>query len=354
MPKKKPEDWKKEGEELKATIMSAKKKPQNFGLVIASEGMILKTHPTHSTDKLFKEAKSTDGGTAKGIQGVMTVSGTEIQFKYEGTEKDIPGGFDTKFKQYLTMVKVKGFKAEFLPDAAGADAKKADEKQAAEEPKPEPKAKPEAAAAAEKDEKGPARADEGGEISKDILAKNFKHITNIFKLSFDGMDQKDAEELKGALKNIGAAISGGDLTGALNMMNKLELLTGVGPNSPMQAVTLGSGKKKEKLSPEDAKKRKKELTKDLADLKSDIKEAMVSAEKKDQSDLQKLIKDFGKQMKGDKIEDADETFDEIKEKVEELLAAAEEAPTLSPEREAERAGHLDEMQKKLDDLLASF
>jgi len=357
MAKKSAQDWQKEGDELKATIMSAKKKPQNFGLVIANEGMVLKTHPTYATDKLFKEAKSTDGGTSKGIQGVMTVSGTEIQFKYEGTEKDIPGGFETKFKQYLTLVKVKGFKAEFVPSdgAPAPEAKEKQEKEAAPEAKAKPA--PEAAAPGGKDEKAPAgaRADEGGEISKEVLTKNFKHVSDIFSLSYDNMDEKDAEELKGALKNIGAAINGGDLTGAQNMMNKLELITGVGPFSPMQAVTLGGAKKKkDKLSPEDAKKRKKELTKELGNLKDDIKEAMLGAEKKDQTILQKLIKDFGSQMKGDKIEDADETFDEIKQRVEDLLAAAEAAPTLSPEREAERAGHLDDMQKKLDALLASF
>jgi len=362
MAKKKPDEWKKEGDELKATFMAAKKKPQNFGMVVAKEGMILKTHPMQSSDKMYKEAKNSDGGTSKGIKGVLTVQGTQIEFKYEGTEKDLPGGFDTKFKQYLALVKVKGFKADFVP-ADAADEKKA-AKKPEEEPKPEPKAKPkpEEAAADGKDEKEPAsaRADASkGEISKEQLTKNFRHITDIFKLSFKNMDEKDAEELKGALKNIGAAISSGDLNGAQNMMNKLELITGVGPNSPMQPVSLGSAKKKkDKLSPEDAKKRKKELTKDLADLKSDIKEAMLNAEKKDQSELQKLIKDFGKQMKSDKIEDADETFDEIRERVESLLEALEnaeeEAPGLSPEREAERANQMDDLQKRVDALLASF
>lgn len=371
MAKKSKDDWKKEGEAVKATFASAKKKQQNFGLVYAKEGMVLAAHPTHSSDKLFKDAKSAPDGSTKGTQGVLNVTGTVIEFKYEGTEKDLPGGIETRFKQYLSLLGIKGFKVEFVPDAGdgAAPAKKAEEAKGGDEAaKPAPK--PGGAEAAKPGAEKPGAADEkkGGddkEPSKEELTKNFRHITDIFKLSFPGMDENQTKELQGALKAIGGAISGGDLVGAMNMMNKLGLLTGVTKDSPMQAIVLAQPKKKkgEKLSPEEAKKKKKELTKSLADIKPDLQKTLVDADKKEQSELQKLIKDFGKQMKSDEMEDAEESFDQIKEKVEVFLKKqanagdgeeVEEAPTLSPEREAERAGHLDEMQKKLDALLASF
>lgn len=407
MSKKSADDWKKDGDALKATIVAAKKKNQNFGLVICKEGMFLAAHPTHSPDKLFKEAKNSPGGSAKGVKGKMSVSGTQISFAYEG---ELPGGFEDKFKQYMAKAKVKGFTVEFTSPKGDEAAKTAAEAAAAKEgakpaatapPKPtaaetaaaappasskDAPPKPEAAKA-EAPGGGPAAQDKAdgqkAELSKDELAKNFEHISEIFKLSYPGMDEAQVKELKAALKAISGAIASGDLVGAQNMMNKLGLLTGVRPDSPMQPIVLAQPKKKdEELSPAELKKKKKELTKAMADLKADLQQTMAAAEAGDKQDLQKLVKSFQKQFKANELGDAEDSFGQIKAKVDAFLEAQknleettasaaasasgsasaahsaqspeQKAPGLSPERKKARADELAGLQKDLDDLLATL
>ncbi len=290
MAKKKPDEWKKDGAELKKKIVAAKKKPQNFGLVFAKEGMILEAHPTQSAAKQYKTAKADPNGTPKGIQGVLTVNGTELHFTYEGDETALPGGITTRFKQYLSMAKVKGYKAKFIPKD-GAD---------------------EGAGGAEQQ----VDAVEDDAALKAKLLKDIDSIEAVFEVNFEDMDEKDVKELQGALKTIRGAINSDDLTGAQNMMNKLQLLTGVGPDTPAEpgAVRLPN-KKGAKLSPEELKKKKSELSKKFADLKPEIQRSVRIANPAHKSEMEKLIKNFGKKMKSGELDDSEAALEAFEKQI---------------------------------------
>ncbi len=397
-------DWKKEGEELKKVVAAAKKKPQNFALVELKEGMSLCAHPLNPVGKLAIEAKKADGAKkANCVTGKLKVNGK--QFVFDCLEDKLPGGIEIKFKQYLKKVDHGAFKAAFnLPEAEQKDAKKADEEEAAPQPRrpaapePEPEAETQAAAQAEAPQSEEAASDEnaeeqketgsGKQLSAEQLTANFEHISEIFELSYDGMDEKQAKDLQGVLKSIGDALKNGDLTGAQSMMNKLGLLTGVTPASPKQPITLAAPKQKGgDMDPAELKKKKKDLTNDLKDLKPDLQKATVQSDPAGQKELQTLIKQFQKQFKANEVGDAEESFAELKTKVEEFLEAQQQAadeaesaqpsgpeqgngaaapeaasggpgedapPGLSPERKKARADELAGLQKELDDFLASL
>lgn len=87
MGKKTPEELKAEAAEVEDYITTARKKPLNFALLIAAEGVVLKAHATKDTEVLWRQAKA-EGGGAKGAAGVMNTSGKVIQMTC--TEDDVP------------------------------------------------------------------------------------------------------------------------------------------------------------------------------------------------------------------------------------------------------------------------
>ncbi len=362
MAKKTPADWKKEGDALKAVVIAAKKKPQNFALVELKEGMCLCAHALHPISKLMLEAKKADGAKkANCVTGQLKLNGKE--FVFDCNEAKLPGGMDIKFKQYLKKADHGAFKATFnLTEEEDKDSVQADEEQAAAQSKPKA-TEPEDQAA---QEKTATNGDE--ELSKEQLSGNFEHISEIFELSFEGMDEKQAEELKAALKAIGGAIASGDLTSAQNMMNQLGLLTGVTASSPKEPITLAASKKEgDDLNPAELKKKKKELTKSLADLKPDLQKATVQSDPAGQTALQDLIKQFQKQFKANEVDDAEESLDELKAKVGEFLEAQENATletadedqaddedNLPPEAREQRDLELDDLESSIDALIAEM
>lgn len=367
MAKRTPAEWKKEGEELRKKFVDAKKNDQNFGLVIGKEGMVLEISKTKPADKMYKSAKESKNGTPKGIQGVMSVNGTVIQFKYEGTEKDLPGGIETKWKQYVTQSKVTGFKAEFVPSIAEEDKNKAKEDSGAET---EESAMKKAAASAADSEAADGDSEDGADDGalKKKLNQDLDKIEAVFKVNYEGLDEKTVEELKGALKAIRGTINSGDLTGAQNSMNKLKLLTGVGPETPAKPGMLKlpkKGGKKDELSPEEAKNIKKQLTKAMAQMKPDLQKTVMAADKPEQAELQKIIKSFTKAMKKDEILEAEEHYSSIKDKVDAFLeaqknlekatqTASAQPAGMSEEKKAERSGKLGDLKKRVEAMLAEI
>ncbi len=366
---KSPDDWKKEGVELKKTFKAVKNAAHKFGLTYADKGMCLVVDRRKNGATLFKEAKKMPGAKAKGVFGEMEVNGSTIVFKYDG---DLPsgveeGGLSRKFKEHLKLCKVPGLMVEVKPMKGDEDKKKAPP-QEAEEQEASTTAKAQAQEAPteggsaqqappQQEQASENQQEEGGEDDPALKAKLLKDIDNVeavFKVNYEGMDEKDVKELEGAINTIRGAINSDDLTGAQNMMNKLQLLTGVGPDTPAQPGAVRLPKKKgAKLTPEELKKKKKELTKKLAGIKPDLQQTMVAAQPEDQKELSKLAKGFGKLVKTDKIEEAEETFGKLESKIEELKEAQEKGakPKITPEQKAEKLTRLADIKSRLTDLL---
>jgi len=108
--KKSKEELAKEADALKAIFAAAKKKEQNCALVVCADGFAIEADPRLSTDNLWKKARKAPGATPKGVKARLNVQGSEVFFSLE---EEPPGGIDTKFKQYLTMLGVKA-KLSFL------------------------------------------------------------------------------------------------------------------------------------------------------------------------------------------------------------------------------------------------
>ncbi len=306
--KKSKAELKQEGDAVKAIFATAKKKEQNCAMVLCGDGSLaIEADPRLPTDNLFKKARKRKGATPKGVTGVLKVKGTEMELVLT---QEPPGGLETKLKQYLAKIGVKMKPNFILPaedDGASADGDAAaQEEQAAR-----------TATANGQDAEGP---------SKEQLASDLKHITEIFKLSFGDMDENSAKELKSALKKIAASIASGDLVGAQNMMNQLKLLTGVGPDSPMQAVSLTAfgGAGESNGESKDPAARKKELTAQFQDLKPEIQRSVRISNPAHKAQMENLIKTFGKKMKAGDLEESKAALTAFKDQIESFDKVREE------------------------------
>lgn len=293
--KKSKAELKKEADEVKAIFDAAKKKEHNCAMVLCGDGSVaIEADPRLPVDNLFKKARKRPNATPKGVKGVLNVKGSEIELTLT---EDPPGGLETKLKQYLTKLGVKMKPTFILPGGEGADG---------------------AAAAEDADSETEAeeQAGEAAELSKEQLTDNLKHITEIYKLSFEGMDEESAKQLKAALKSIAAAIASGDLVGAQNMMNKLQLVTGVGPDSPMQPVTLAafgsSGKAPGKA---DDETRKKNVAKEFQKLKPEIQRSVRIANPAHKAEMETLIKSFGKNLKSGNMDESEAALEAFKQRI---------------------------------------
>ncbi len=98
MPKKTPEELKAEAAEIDELLTTARKKPLNFALLLASEGIVLKAHLTKEPETLWRQAKAA-GGSSKGTMGVMNVTGKVIALTCE--TDDFPGNLPRRAKAHL-------------------------------------------------------------------------------------------------------------------------------------------------------------------------------------------------------------------------------------------------------------
>lgn len=322
-------------------IDKARKKTLNVAWLIADKGLVLKAHARLPIDKLRQQAKS-EGGGQRGACGQMNVSGKTVLLTCEEAP---PKSFPRLAKVWLgeqgIVVQVKVA----LPDGA---------QMTDEDEEGEDAAKPGAKPGAESEPAEAAAKKDGPEPTKEQLTEDLKHVSEIFKLSFDGMEPAQSDELKKALKNIAGAIQGGDLVGAQNMMNKLGLITGVTPSSPIAPVAMPSPSSKKKdgtADPADLKKRKKELIDAFAEIKPDLQKKMDGAGDEDVKVLKDLIADFGAQTKSDKLDEAETTLEAIRKALEGLADAEED---LSPEARGQRRLDLDDLESSVDALIAQL
>ncbi len=330
MAKKTPADWKKEGEKLKGILAAAKKKPQNFGLVELAEGMCLEAHALHPVNKLALAAKKADGAKkANCVTGSFEVNGKLMVFNC--LEDKLPGGMDVKFKQFLKKADHGAWKAKFIVKGedqnGGGTAPEPQDDGAPKRPQVQEEPVGEDPKTVKGEEEAPKDGKKRDVPSKEQLATDLKHMTEIFKLSFESMSPEDAKEIKAALKAIAAAISSGDLVSAQNMSNKLTMVTGVNGSSPMEPISYVSqtSDKKGKSSGRggDDAKRKKELKKSFDGLKPDLRDAVAKAEGAEKAEIGKLVKGFDKNLKAGKLDEAEENLNALKTK----LSGGQEAKT---------------------------
>ncbi len=389
--KKSKDDWKKEGEALKEVVIAAKKKPQNFALVELKEGMSLCAHALHPISKLMMQAKNADGAKkANCITGKLKLNGK--QFVFDCLEAKLPGGMDVKFKQYLKKADHGAFKAVFnVAEEEAKDANIAEEEETprsrprpgqtrpeeAEAPQtgkvggfepvameavtaraqPEAKdaqvsAKPETEPAQAQEEEEAAQPAQAPELSKEKLTQDITHITEVFKLSFEGMDEAQTKEIKGALRTIAGSIKSGDLQNAQSSINKLGLLTGVTPQSPLQPITLSSkgGETDEEANLANVQNQKRELTKAFADLKPDLKRSLSIANPEHKAALQKLVSAFGKEMKSNDMSASAATFEAFKEQIAAFDMRRSEGVKARKSRMDAIKTRVEEMTKRLEEL----
>ncbi|MEM1429105.1 MAG: hypothetical protein AAGG09_06585 [Pseudomonadota bacterium] len=72
-------ELKEEAAAVGAQLATARKKPVNFALLMAKEGIVLETDMKKSSDVLWRTAKKQKGGGSKGAQGTMKVNGKVIE-----------------------------------------------------------------------------------------------------------------------------------------------------------------------------------------------------------------------------------------------------------------------------------
>ncbi len=352
--------------DIGAILEKARKKPHNAAWLLSDAGLVLKAHPRLPLEKLQQQAKG-EGGGQRGALGVMTVSGKTVTLT---CEEEPPGNFARLAKAWMAE-QGHAYKVRVsLPDGGeltdGED-DEADEAAGATPPSTEGHEEThsgdrEAAAETEAQDREAAGAEE--ELSEERLAAELAHVKEIFELSYEGMDPEQAKQLKAALENVSRTLASGDLAGAQNILNKLGLLTGVTADSPLEPITMAAPSEKSSEEGDRAtqKQRKKELTKELADLKPELLRHMSAASPEQKKLLQDMVKTFGVQMKAMDIDDAQTTFASLREKLTEATEGvtegsaegAEENGELSEEKRANRMSQLDELEQSLQSLISGL
>lgn len=85
MAKKSAAEMAAEGAELSQVVLSVRKRPHSFALLIGKDGLVLEVHPTRSCDAVRQAAKKKGGGS-RGAVGIMSIEGKSILFSCEGED----------------------------------------------------------------------------------------------------------------------------------------------------------------------------------------------------------------------------------------------------------------------------
>ena len=90
--------------ELEEIVKDCKKKPHNFALLKAKEGVVLKAHPLKSCDVMFRAAKDAGGIPAIGMTGTMIATGKTLEMTLETEE--FPASLPKLAKKHFTAMKL--------------------------------------------------------------------------------------------------------------------------------------------------------------------------------------------------------------------------------------------------------
>ena len=91
-------ELKQQGTELAAQFAEMRKAQHNFALLIAKDGLILKTHRRQPGETLWRKGKK-EGGSNKGAKGICTMSGKVIEFQCDDLGS-VPSTLAKIFKTY--------------------------------------------------------------------------------------------------------------------------------------------------------------------------------------------------------------------------------------------------------------
>ncbi len=90
--------------ELEEIVRDCKKKPHNFALLKAKEGVVLKAHPLKSCDVMFRAAKDAGGLPAISMTGTMTASGKTLEMTV--TTDEFPANLPKLAKKHFMSMKL--------------------------------------------------------------------------------------------------------------------------------------------------------------------------------------------------------------------------------------------------------
>ena len=242
MAKKTAKELKEEGAELSTLIAQVRKRPHNFALMIAKEGLVLEVHPKRGPDILKRQAKS-NGAGSKGAAGIMKVKGKVIHL--EVPTEDYPATLPKLAKKHFSDRGLPMKVVISLPEVEEEEEKEApkEEKQVRKPSEPEQTATPakpkkpvlaETAPEASKpteDAKTPEPPKEAAsEVSAentDALRKNliseFKDMEPRLQMAFDATHPGAVKKVKTLASNFATTVQGDDLSRAgasLTLLNK--------------------------------------------------------------------------------------------------------------------------------------
>jgi len=201
--KKSKEDLKKEAELVREIFASAKKKTQNCAMALCDDGSIaIEADPRLPIDGLLKKVRKVDGATPKWVKGRLSVKGTEITFDLD---EEMPGGFDAKFKQYLTKLGVKMQPNFVLPGEEGDEDTTDADAAADQEDAPQ-------------DKKDADRGDgvENVATRKRQLVKEFADLKPEIQRTLDIANPQSKAELLNLVKKFGAEMKSNDVKASLD------------------------------------------------------------------------------------------------------------------------------------------
>lgn len=324
MAKPKSADFEKDGAALDKLFKEAKNAKHQFALVYADKGMRLAADKKKKGEQLLKEVRKLPGAKPKGFYGEIEMRGSAVVFKHIGELPLEADKIAKDFRAYLGLCKIK--KRETLIEPLGGKGA----------------------------EPGPGKAEAlDDDALKKKLSQDLDHIEKVFEANYEGLGEKDVKDLQAALKAIRAQINGDDLVKAQDNLNKLRLLTGVSADTPIQAGVVnlrGRGGKDEKLSPEDAKKKKKELTKEFANLKSELQRSLKIANPEHKKDLEGLLKSFSDQMKANDLATSETTLETFRSQIENFDKKREEGVAARKPKLAAIRKRAEEIKARLEEI----
>ncbi len=91
--------------EIDSIFKDGKKKPMNFALMKAKEGVVLKAHPLKSPDVMFRDAKGAGGMPAFSCTGVLNVMGKVMELSV--INEDVPRTLPKLAKKHFSAMGIK-------------------------------------------------------------------------------------------------------------------------------------------------------------------------------------------------------------------------------------------------------
>lgn len=188
---------KEQADEVEDLLKEARKKPLNFALMKAKDGVVLKASALKGCDAMEREAKAAGGMPAQSCQGVMNVVGKQIELSVNAD--DAPKTLAKLAKKHFSTLGVQCKVLMLLPSGLTIDGDAEDD---GAPPAPGTE----------------APGDDPDAVLRQTLAERFKALVAEFKEAAAG-GLAGAEKLAAALKAVPAELQGGSLDRAGKLLD---------------------------------------------------------------------------------------------------------------------------------------